>query len=212
MKKSRFTETQIISILKQADAGVPVKDICRQAGISIPTYYQWKSKYGGLEASELRRVKELESENAKLKRMYVVRTALERRTRLAQHQDNLGTGSPRWQDTIDDRKAVVRRAACVQPYPAADASLRQTGECVAAPTELQTQHATVAGMEPARAASRRNAHRTLAGPDCRAPRRSQARTHRAAGRQTKTQTVATAHSITRQSARENTTVWAPEEA
>ena len=70
MKKSRFTESQIVSILKHADAGVPVKDICRQAGISVATYYQWKSKYGGLEASDLRRVKELESENAKLKRMY----------------------------------------------------------------------------------------------------------------------------------------------
>lgn len=70
MKKSRFTETQIVSILKQADAGVPVKDICRQAGISVPTYYKWKSKYGGLEASELRRVKDLEAENARLKRMY----------------------------------------------------------------------------------------------------------------------------------------------
>ena len=70
MKKSRFTETQIVSILKQADAGVPVKDLCRQAGISVATYYQWKSKYGCLEASELRRVKDLEAENAKLKRMY----------------------------------------------------------------------------------------------------------------------------------------------
>ena len=70
MRTSKFTETQIVSILKQADAGLPVKDICRQAGISTATYYQWKSKYGGLEASELRRVKELEAENAKLKRMY----------------------------------------------------------------------------------------------------------------------------------------------
>lgn len=70
MKKSRFTETQIVSILKQADAGAPVKDLCRQAGISVATYYQWKSKYGGLEASELRRVKDLEAENARLKRMY----------------------------------------------------------------------------------------------------------------------------------------------
>ena len=70
MKKSKFTETQIVSILKQADAGVPVKDLCRQARISPATYYQWKSKYGGMEASDLKRVKELEAENAKLKRMY----------------------------------------------------------------------------------------------------------------------------------------------
>lgn len=70
MKKSKFTETQIVSILKQADAGIPVKDVCRQAGISTAAYYQWKSKYGGLEASDLKRVKELEAENAKLKRMY----------------------------------------------------------------------------------------------------------------------------------------------
>jgi putative transposase len=70
MKKSRFTETQIVSILKQADAGVPIKDIRRQAGISTPTYYKWKSKYGGMDASDLKRVKELEAENSKLKRMY----------------------------------------------------------------------------------------------------------------------------------------------
>jgi len=70
MKKSRFTETQIVSILKQADAGLAIKDICRQAGISSATYYQWKSKYGGMEASDLRRVKDLESENSRLKRMY----------------------------------------------------------------------------------------------------------------------------------------------
>jgi putative transposase len=70
MKSSKFAETQIVSILKQADAGIPVKDICRQVGISAATYYAWKSKYGGLDASELRRVKEIEAENSKLKRMY----------------------------------------------------------------------------------------------------------------------------------------------
>ena len=70
MKKSRFTETQVVSILKQADAGVPIKHIRRQACISTPTYYQWKSKYGGVEASDLKRVKELEAENSKLKRIY----------------------------------------------------------------------------------------------------------------------------------------------
>lgn len=70
MKKSKFTETQIISILNEAEAGVPVKEVCRKHGISSACYYQWKSKYGGLSASELKRIKELEAENAKLKRLY----------------------------------------------------------------------------------------------------------------------------------------------
>ena len=70
MKSSRFTETQIIAILKEADAGKLVKDICRQHGISDATYYNWKSKYGGMAASDLKRMKEMESELSKLKRMY----------------------------------------------------------------------------------------------------------------------------------------------
>jgi len=70
MKRSRFTETQIISILKEADVGVSVKEICRKHGISDATYYSWKSKYGGMSASELKRLREIETENAKLKRMY----------------------------------------------------------------------------------------------------------------------------------------------
>ena len=70
MKRSRFTENQIISILKEADAGRSVKEICRKHGISDATYYNWKSKYGGMSASELKRLREMEMENAKLKRMY----------------------------------------------------------------------------------------------------------------------------------------------
>ena len=70
MRVSRFSDTQIVSILNEAESGMPIKDVCRQHGISSATYYKWKSKYGGLGVSELKRSKELESENAKLKRMY----------------------------------------------------------------------------------------------------------------------------------------------
>ena len=70
MKKARFTETQIVAILKEADSGVPVKDVCRKHEISDATYYHWKSKYAGAGVPELKRLRELETENAKLKRMY----------------------------------------------------------------------------------------------------------------------------------------------
>ena len=70
MRKSRFSESQIVAILKETDAGVKVADVCRKHGISQPTYYNWKSKYGGLSVSELKRIKELETEHSKLKRMY----------------------------------------------------------------------------------------------------------------------------------------------
>jgi putative transposase len=70
MKRTRFSETQIVTILKQADAGLKVKDLCREHGISEATYYNWKAKYGGLDASDLKRLKEIEGELSKLKRMY----------------------------------------------------------------------------------------------------------------------------------------------
>jgi len=70
MKRSRFTETQIVSILKEADAGNKVKDICRRHGISDATYYNWKSKYAGMSASELKRLQETKAELSQYRKMY----------------------------------------------------------------------------------------------------------------------------------------------
>jgi putative transposase len=69
MKKVRFTETQIISILKQQEAGISIKDLSREHGVSEATIYNWKAKYGGMEANEVKRMKDLEEENARLKRI-----------------------------------------------------------------------------------------------------------------------------------------------
>jgi putative transposase len=69
MKRSRFSEEQIIGILREQEAGAPTADVCRKHGISDATFYKWKAKYGGLEVSESRRLKALEDENAKLKKL-----------------------------------------------------------------------------------------------------------------------------------------------
>lgn len=70
MRKSRYTETQIVRILKEVEGGRQVKAVCREYGISEPTYYNWKSKYGGMEASDVKKLKELEDENRRLKQMF----------------------------------------------------------------------------------------------------------------------------------------------
>jgi putative transposase len=70
MKKSRYTDTQIIAILKQNEAGTPVADLCREHGMSQASFYQWRSKYGGMDASLMKHMKELEAENRRLKKMY----------------------------------------------------------------------------------------------------------------------------------------------
>jgi putative transposase len=87
MKTSRFKESQIIRILKEAEGGRPVSDLCREHGMSSASFYKWRSKYGGMDASQLSRVKELEVENARLKKMYadvqlqneVIKEALEKK-------------------------------------------------------------------------------------------------------------------------------------
>ena len=70
MKKSRYTDHQILGILKQNESGIRVDDLCREHGMSSATFYQWRSKYGGMDASLMKRMKELEAENARLKKMY----------------------------------------------------------------------------------------------------------------------------------------------
>jgi putative transposase len=70
MRKSKFSESQIVGILKDAESGMPVQDLLRKHGISKATFFKWRSKYGGASVSDVRRLRELEAENAKLKRMY----------------------------------------------------------------------------------------------------------------------------------------------
>ena len=87
MKKSRYSESQIISILKEAENGVPVAELCRKHGMSDATFHNWRSKYGGMDISMLSRMKELEEENRRLKKMYaeehlkaeIVQEALEKK-------------------------------------------------------------------------------------------------------------------------------------
>ena len=69
MKKSRFTEEQIIGFIKQAAAGMPIKELCRKGGFSDATFYKWRARFGGMDGSEARRLRELEGENAKLKKL-----------------------------------------------------------------------------------------------------------------------------------------------
>ena len=70
MRKSKFTESQIVATLKQVEGGRQVKDVCRELGISDATYYKWKSRYGGMDVAKLARMRELEAENSRLKRLY----------------------------------------------------------------------------------------------------------------------------------------------
>lgn len=87
MKKSRYTDNQIMSILRQAEAGAKVPDLCREHGMSAPLFYRWRAKYAGMDASMISRLKELEIENARLKKMYadeklkaeIVKEALEKK-------------------------------------------------------------------------------------------------------------------------------------
>lgn len=70
MRKSRYTDSQILAILRQSESGVPTPELCREHGMSSATFYKWRSKFGGMDASMMKRLKELEAENKRLKKMY----------------------------------------------------------------------------------------------------------------------------------------------
>ena len=118
MRKSRFTERQIVSILKETEAGATVKEIRRRHGISDATYYNWKSRYGGMSASELKRLKELESELSQYKKMYAelarenyaLKELIEKNSRaVGQARGRALSGGPSWteQDARVCRGEVV---------------------------------------------------------------------------------------------------------
>ena len=71
MKRSRFTDSQIMAVLKQAEAGTPVPDLCREHGVSTATFYKWRAKFGGMDVSLMAKMKALEDENRRLKKLYV---------------------------------------------------------------------------------------------------------------------------------------------
>ena len=127
MKKSRYTESQIFQILKEAEAGVPVPELCRKHGMSGASFYKWRSQYGGMEISSMKRLKELEEENARLKKMYaeeklkaeIVAEALEKSAEaVIPVRDNLITARRLLNDLIGQsvRHRSEQRQSAYNPY------------------------------------------------------------------------------------------------
>jgi len=92
MKRSRFTEDQIIGVLKEHQAGIPTAELCRKHGISEATFYNWRNRYGGMEVSDVRRLKSLEEENRRLKKLVPSRAVLKFGWRDLQHRHRIGSG------------------------------------------------------------------------------------------------------------------------
>ncbi|NSL85258.1 IS3 family transposase [Chitinophaga sp. Mgbs1] len=119
MKKTRFTETQIVSILKQQENGLATKDICREHGISEATFYNWKSKYGGMEASDVKRLKDLEEENSRLKRLYADLSLDNQILKDLFHKKRLGPSTKRQvaEELVADQGISVSRACRIVSFP-----------------------------------------------------------------------------------------------
>ena len=114
MRKSRFSEHQIISLLKQGETGVAVADICREHGISKSTYYSWKAKYGGMETSEQCRLRQLETENRRLKEMYA-ELSLEHRV-LQEALEKKCNGCPTTRTGRLERAGLPTQSAPGEPF------------------------------------------------------------------------------------------------
>ncbi|PJG58495.1 transposase, partial [Aeromonas cavernicola] len=106
MKTSRFSDAQIIAILKQAESGSPVPELCREHGISSATFYKWRSKFGGMDASLMARLKELEEENCRLKKMYAV-AHFAISIRLACNLFKVSEGCYRYQPVLADENLLI---------------------------------------------------------------------------------------------------------
>ncbi|MFX1707384.1 IS3 family transposase [Chitinophaga sp. CC14] len=119
MKKTRFTETQIVSILKQHENGLAIKDICREHSISEATFYNWKNKYGGMEASDVKRLKDLEEENSRLKRMYADLSLDNQILKDLFHKKRLGPSTKRQvaEELVADQGISVSRACRLVSFP-----------------------------------------------------------------------------------------------
>lgn len=117
MKSSRFTEEQIIKVLKQGETGMPVKELCRQHGISNGTYYKWKAKFGGMELSDAKKLRGLEQENSRLKRMIA--------DLMLDNQILKDVNSKKWEASGQEGRGQLhanslssKRTACLQAFPA----------------------------------------------------------------------------------------------
>ncbi|HEV7780841.1 MAG TPA: IS3 family transposase [Chitinophagaceae bacterium] len=128
MKKTRFTETQIVSILKQQEAGISTKEIAREHGISEATFYNWKSKYGGMEASDVKRLKDLEEENSRLKKMYADLAMDNNILKDPVHKKRLGPATKRQlsEAIVEEHGIPVSRACKIVSLPRSQFYYRST--------------------------------------------------------------------------------------